>query len=74
MPILDDIMDHEVLGPKIREGIAQGERRIVLRQIEKRFGPMPAWAEQRLAAMATAEIDDVALRLLDAASLKDLLD
>jgi hypothetical protein len=77
MPILNDIMDHAVLGPKIREGMeigrALGERQIVLRQAEKRFGPVPVWAKQRMAAMSTAEIEDIALRLMDVASLEELL-
>ncbi len=48
MPILDDIRDHKVLGPERRKGIEigreEGERKIVLRQIAKRFGPVPATA------------------------------
>ena len=85
MPILDDIMDHEVLGPIKRlglemgrqegrqEGFFQGERTILTRLIEKRFGPVPVWAHARLSAMTLAETEDAALRLLDAASLTDLL-
>ena len=51
MPILDDIMDHDLLGPAIRQGIEQGKRQgiqeILRRQIDKRFGDLPAWAEKR---------------------------
>jgi hypothetical protein len=73
MPILNDIMDHAILGPKIREGMEKGERQILLRLAEKRFGPVPSWAKQRIDAMSAAEIEHIALRLLDAASLEDLL-
>jgi hypothetical protein len=81
MPILDDIMDHDLLGPAIRrrlqqnhlEGLIEGERNVVIRQIEKRFGSVPAWAEQRLDAMSAVEIEETALRLLDAHKLEDLL-
>ena len=80
MPILEDIMEHDLLGPKIREGIAIGERQgrekgareIVRRQIEKRFGRLPKWARQQLDSMSAAKIDSVALRVLDVKSLKEL--
>lgn len=51
MPILNDIMDHKVLGPNYRAGVqqgreerreerrAEGERNLVFRQMERRFGP-----------------------------------
>ena len=84
MPILDDIMDHDVLGPLLRRGLEQGrvvgrsegrvegERIVVIRQIEKRFGRIPASARQQLQAMSAAEIEDTALRLLEAQSVEDL--
>jgi hypothetical protein len=85
MPILDDIMDHDVLGPERRrgialgraeglaEGLAKGERRVVLRQIGKRFGPVPEWAKQRVEALSASDLEQVELRILDAPSLEDLL-
>ena len=43
MPILDDIMDHEFLGPKFtrerKEGRVEGERATTMRQIERRSAP-----------------------------------
>jgi flagellar biosynthesis/type III secretory pathway protein FliH len=90
MPILDDIMDHDLLGPALRRGMQQGleqgleqgrvegrmegEQTVVMRLIEKRFGSVPAWARQRLEAMSAGEIEETALRLLDAQSLESLLD
>jgi len=41
--------------------------------IEKRFGAVPAWAEERLATKSAAEIVDLNVRLLDAKSLEELL-
>jgi hypothetical protein len=45
MPILNDIPDHEVIGPEIKKGIQmgelQGELKILRRQIRKRFGTVP---------------------------------
>jgi hypothetical protein len=52
MPILDDILEHDLRGPAIRRGRQEGEQTIVLRQIEKRFGAVPAWARQHLEAMS----------------------
>ncbi len=81
MPITEDIMNHDILGPAIREGMDRGkelgrvigEQTVVLRQIEKRFGSVPAWAHRRLQGMSVTEIEETALRLLDALSLEELL-
>jgi hypothetical protein len=72
MPILDDIMDHEVLGRERKRGIALGERTIILRQIEKRFGPIPARVVQQIDAMSAQELESLALRLLDVRTLDEL--
>jgi predicted transposase YdaD len=87
MPLLDDIMDHKIIGPKIREGIEIGrrqgreeglekglahERRVLRRQIEKRFGVFPDWAVARLDELGPDELESTALRLLDVASVDDL--
>jgi hypothetical protein len=69
MPILNDIRDHEVLGEEYKNGA-----RMVLRPlIERRFGAIPLWAEERLSKMSHVELEAVSVRLLDANSLEDLL-
>ena len=85
MPILDDIMDHEVLGRErkrgialgraegLAEGLSEGERRVVLRLIGKRFGSVPEWAKQRVEALSAADLEQVELRILDSPSLEGLL-
>lgn len=85
MPILDDIMDHKVLGREFKRGLAQGREKwleegrregeltVLLRQIGNRFGPAPAALRDRLEKMSLPEIETLALRLLDATSLDDLL-
>ena len=77
MPILDDIMDHAVLGREFKRGLEQGrhdgELAVLLRQIEKRFGSVPSPLRDRLAKMSVSEVESVALRLLDARSVEDLL-
>jgi hypothetical protein len=77
MPILNDIMDHEVFGPEIRRGMElgrqEGERRLVLRMVEKRFGAVPLWAKQRIEAMSVVDLESVGIRLFDVRSIEDLL-
>jgi hypothetical protein len=46
MPILDDIMDHPVLGRERKRGIEMGKREILVEQIAQRFGPVPDWAQR----------------------------
>lgn len=72
MPILNDILDHDVIGPEYRrglregiqqgieQGVQQGELKVSRRLIEKRFGTMPAWAEERLARRTATELEPLA--------------
>jgi hypothetical protein len=80
MPITFDIMDNDVLGPAIRKGIDQGlkegrqegEMHILAIQLEKRFGPLPNWATEKLANSSTEDVERLAVRLLESTSLEDL--
>jgi predicted transposase YdaD len=86
MPILDDIMDHDVIGPAIRQGLQQGrlegklegkqegELIILRRLLDRRFGPLPAWADERLTRLSIAEIEDLSVRLLDAPTIEELFE
>ena len=86
MPILDDITDHKVLGPAIRQGREQGRKEgkeegkqeeglaIVRKLMIKRFGRLPGWAEERLTAMSVAELEDLSLAVLDAKTVAELFD
>ena len=85
MPLFIDILDNKVLGREfkrgLQEGIQEGELKgelkgeltVLRRLIEKRFGAMPGWVEERLAGRSTAELADLSVRLLDAQSIEDLL-
>jgi predicted transposase YdaD len=55
------------------EGEVEGERRFLRRQLEKRFGVIPEWAEQRLNSQSVADLENLGLRLLDVGSLEELL-
>ena len=73
MPIDLDIRDHETLGPMFIAAEQKGELTILRRQIVKRFGPLPAWAGEKLASLSAPELEDLSERVLDAKSLEELL-
>jgi hypothetical protein len=56
-----------------QEGRQEGEAAFLLRQWERRFGVLPGWARDRIAAADTAALEDWGLRVLDASSLDDVL-
>ena len=84
MPFLNDIMDHEVFGPKLRrahaagqkegreEGREEGERIILLRLAEHRFGPISLAVRKRIGALTQAALGRASLRLLDARRIEDI--
>jgi hypothetical protein len=72
MPIFIDRLENKVLGREYKRGFQQGFRESLRRQIEKRFGSLPSWAEQRLAGASTEQLEELATRVLDAASLEEL--
>jgi predicted transposase YdaD len=85
MPVFIDILENKVLGPPIKkalqegrhegrqEGRREGELTVIRRLIEKRFGPIPSWAEERFATRSNTELEDLSVRVLDAQSLEELL-
>ncbi len=112
MPILNDILSHEVIGPAIlqgreegraegrqegrqegrvegrqegrvegrqegraegrQEGRAEGRQEVIERLLERRFGQLGRSSRARLAKLSAAELDEVAVRILDAASVEDV--
>jgi flagellar biosynthesis/type III secretory pathway protein FliH len=57
-----------------REEGARSEAMTVLRRlIEKRFGTIPAWAEERLSAPSVSELEELILRVVESRSLEELL-
>jgi predicted transposase YdaD len=55
------------------EGRLEGEAALLLRLLERRFGALPDWVRDRIAAADTASLEEWSLRLLDAGSLEDVL-
>jgi len=84
MPVLNDILDHEVIGPAILqgrqegrqegrvEGRQEGRSEMLKRLLEKRFGPIPDWVDSRLSTLSLIELDAVAVRLFDVAKFDEL--
>jgi predicted transposase YdaD len=84
MPILNDIMDHEVIGPAIRQGRREGKAEgklegkieeaaaLAERQLTARFGPLSTKTKRSLAKLTLPELEELALRLLTAKSISEL--
>lgn len=55
-----------------QEGQLEGERAFIRRLLASRFGVLPAWAEQQIAAADTLTLEQWGVQLLNAASLEDV--
>lgn len=53
-----------------KEGVLEGERRVLLRQLRRKFGTLPADSEQRIAEAKQSELELWAERVLEAESLE----
>lgn len=53
---------------------AETERRLLLRQLEQRFGALPEEARSRIAAASSSDVDAMVLRVLTANTLDEVLD
>jgi hypothetical protein len=74
VPILNGILVHEILGREYRksqERRQDGELMILSRQIEKRYGSVPNWAQGWLVRLSAKEIEELSVCLLEAKQLQD---
>jgi predicted transposase YdaD len=83
-----DLSENKVLGPAYlrgreegreegraegrQEGQQEGQLTLLRRQVERRFGTLPAWAEQKLSQCSGRDLEEIGLRVLDATTLEDL--
>jgi len=79
MPILNDILDHQVLGPVFRQGLEEGRkeerekmRDQLMRVIEDRFSDLSVPVRARLAELSREEWTAVLRRLPDVSRVEDL--
>ncbi len=56
-----------------QEGRQEGEAAFLTRLLERRFGPLPAWASERIAAADTNALEEWGLRVLESGSLDEIL-
>ncbi len=56
----------------LQQGLQEGEARLLLRQLQKRFGEVPDWVRARLNDAPLEQLESWGERLLDAASLEAL--
>ena len=77
MPVIIDLMENKVVREIYQrgtaEGKAEGERSMLIRLLERRFGPLPADAFDKIGAADLEAIERWGLQLLDAASLEEAL-
>jgi Domain of unknown function (DUF4351) len=69
MPGPNDLIEHKLLGREFKKG----ELTVIRRLIFERLGKIPTWADQRLANLSAAELEDLSARVLRAQSIEDLL-
>lgn len=57
-----------------QEGLKQGEAALLCSQLARRFGPLPDAVIARLESASIKQLENWAIRVLDAHSLDDVLD
>lgn len=57
----------------LQQGLQQGEVRLLLKLLRQRFGELPPWVMERLAAAETAQLETWVEGLFSAASVEELL-
>jgi hypothetical protein len=57
----------------LQEGLQKGEAAMLLRLLERRFGALPGWVSERIAAADTSALEEWSLRILDAKSIDEVL-
>lgn len=58
----------------VQEGVEKGQAALLRRQLNKRFGPLPTWALQRIEQASLAQIGTWAEAIFEASSLEALLE
>lgn len=56
----------------MQKGMQKGESRLLLRQIQKRFGDAPGWAKAKIEKASEAQLQHWAENILDATTLEDI--
>jgi hypothetical protein len=54
------------------QGRQEGEAKLLRRQLTRRFGPLPSWADERLGQAGETELEEWGDRVLECRSLKEV--
>lgn len=73
MPLLNDALENRVLGREYQRGRKEGAQSVIRHLLRERFGPVPDWAEERLAGLGVEEFEVLAARAATAKTLEDLV-
>jgi predicted transposase YdaD len=72
-PIQETKAYQSILAEGKIEGKIEGKAESLKRLLTRRYGPLPAWAEQRIDAATAAQLDGWLDGIFDAANLEDLI-
>lgn len=64
--------EYEFQSEFARRYVAEGEQKLLTKQLGRKFGELPDWAQQRLRAASVADIERWAERVLVAGTLDDV--
>jgi hypothetical protein len=74
MPLVVDLMENRIVRDSFERDERRGESKVLTAQLTQRFGRLPEWAAERLAAADTKEPKAWSLRILDARTLEEVFD
>lgn len=74
MPLIIDIRENKVLGPPYVKGLLEGQRKILRRQLTKRFGTIPRAFDDRVESASEDELEHWLERFVDAPTLEAVFD
>ncbi|MBF0144794.1 MAG: DUF4351 domain-containing protein [Magnetococcales bacterium] len=80
MSLTFNLMENDVFRPMIMKvqmdseqiGEQKGEAKILSRQLQRRFGVVPAWANEKIAKADLSSLENWSLRIFDAQSLDEV--
>lgn len=73
VPVLNDTLDHEVIGPAIKKEIQMGGLKILVARLKSGSVLFRTGRVERLVKLSAKELEELSLRWLDAKSIESLL-
>ncbi len=66
--------EHNILQEGIEQGIEKGKTTLLIKMLELKYGPLPQWAQEKIAGAKAATIEQWAANLLKAKTLEEIFD